>query len=762
MISNEQRIQRQRLERREFILLSVICIIAILMIVVSGRYYDVNHTPNAKRYEHDIHAKFGYPEQQEPFSQKGSLSDNGTVEGGELSAVCGATWYANFYQPASRPHRLELLDACQVSPQQQEQIRTVITKKVSQLQQKIATKYQYFIQHEKGRDIQENVIGFNTPKEAKEYFRESLSLNNSGKSQLLAEIPALLNSTTEPRELMAILAAVEGDTAFPYSQVFQGEHSNKSVQLNETASLVRRIVRINTEWATKATKVKKIIRPIGSFVFAGLMLSAFILIRMVRRQQRPWRSLGIMCMSWSFLGTILTYLGFIEVSYTKMAVLTLIGVLSFVLLSFNSTAKKIFRDDNILPFQMPATSWGYVFFALCLWISFIIMLELSVNGIVSKRFLLLSHFTACYWALFVLTVAPTVANILAYFLSKIFARTVIAVWWANSGMEKTARLVCLIFLFLALFLAISPLSNKISLNNWIEALKIVFIFGVALIATTSRFSVQSKSLSWKLYVVLLAVIVIPIIAMVGVGEMGTILVLTYSGIVIFGAYLQYVMSRKGNVGHSHLSRLWHNMGAVMLSLVALSIATAALIFWMPGERPAERIMSMINPFGSTNDQMAIIHWLRHSAPPFFGYSLGDVPWCGYDSGCDLPGQMQSDYTATSIIVLSGWLIGLLFFLAYLYWLVGFLRGHLTSELGIRYGQQNLGQVFLLWSGIIWVIVTSVQMIVTVLGNFGLLPLTGVTLPFVSYGMSSLLACSFFIGLLINRPLTQPVRQKGDI
>lgn len=759
MISNEQRIQRQRLERREFVLLSVICLVAILMIVMSGRYYDVNHTPNAKRYEHDIHAKFGYPERQEPFSQKGYLPDNGTVEGGELSAVCGATWHANFYQPTSRPHRLELLDTCQVSPQQQEQIRQTVITKVTQLQRQIATKYQYFIQHEKGRDIQENVIGFNTPKEAKEYFRESLSLNNSGKSQILAEIPALLNSTTEPRELLAILAAIEGDTAFPYSQVFQGEYSHKSVQLNETASLVRRIVRINTEWATKTTKVKKIISPIGSFVFAGLILSAFFLIRMVRRQQRPWRSLGIMLMSWSLLGTILNF-GFIEVSYTKMAVLALLGVLSFVLLSFNSMAKKIVRDDNILPFQMPTTSLGYAFFALCLWISFIIMLELSVNGIVGKRFLLLNHFTACYWALFVLTVAPTVANILAHFLSKIFARTVIAAWWANSGMEKIVR-VGVLLSFIALGLAVVLLGN-VSLNNWIEALKIVFIFGLALIATTSRFSVQSKSLSWKLYFVLLVVIATPMIAMAFVGEMGTILVLAYSGIVIFGAYLQYVMSSKGNVGHSHLSQLWHNMGAIILSLTALFVTTAALIFWMPGERPTERIMSMINPFGSTNDQMAIIHWLRHSTPPIFGYSLGDVPWCGYDSGCDLPGQMQSDYTATSIIVLSGWFIGLSFFLAYLYWLVSFLRGHLTSELGIRYGQQNLGQVFLLWSGIIWVIVTSVQMIVTVLGNFGILPLTGVTFPFVSYGMSSLLACSFFIGLLINRPLTQPVRQKGDI
>lgn len=445
-----------------------------------------------------------------------------------------------------------------------------------------------------------------------------------------------------------------------------------------------------------------------------------------------------------------------------MAMLSLFGISSFVLLSFSLTAKKFLGDDNILPFQMPATSLGYVFFALCLWISFIIMLELAVNGHLDNRFLLLNHFTACYWAVFVLTVAPTIANILAYFLSKTFARAVIATLWANSGMEKIVRWGCIALLCVALVLAISPLSNKISLNNWIEALKIVFIFGLALIATTSRFSVQSKSLSWKLYGVLFAVITTPIVAMAGVGEMGTILVLAYSGIIIFGAYLQYVMSHKGNVGYSHLSQLWHNIGAVMLSLVALFIVTGALIFWMPSERTPERIMSMVDPFGSTNDQMAIIHWLRHSTPPFFGYSLGDVPWCGYDSGCDLPKQMQSDYTTTSIIVLSGWFISVSFFIAYLYWLVSFLRGHLTSELGIRYGQQNLGQVFLLWGGIIWVIVTSIQMIVTVLGNFGLLPLTGVTFPFVSYGMSSLLACSFFIGLLINRPLTQPARQKGDI
>ena len=47
------------------------------------------------------------------------------------------------------------------------------------------------------------------------------------------------------------------------------------------------------------------------------------------------------------------------------------------------------------------------------------------------------------------------------------------------------------------------------------------------------------------------------------------------------------------------------------------------------------------------------------------------------------------------------------------------------------------QAFLSWLAVTWVVLALCQLAVTVAGNLAVLPLTGVTFPFVSYGMTSL-------------------------
>lgn len=776
MNTDKLRTKRWNLEKWELGSLIIICLLFPLVIWLSGRYHDINDTPEAKRYDYDIHARFGAPEKQEPYTQKGTLISNGTVSGGELSSICGEAWYKNFYDTKNRHQRVELLNDCQISEEQQKQIIQTSLVKAERLQKQMATKYNYFLDIEKNSNVEENIWRHTKAQTERLLFKESLSLNDRGQSDILARLPELAKDIEHPSEALAILASMEGDTAFPYSHLFQGEASDNSLQLNETASLIRRITKINQEWAVKAVKTKNIIHPIATLILTGMILSTLFCIRVVRRQEKPIISLSIMLFFWSLIGLILCYFNFLDkdnqILVGLLYGLLITGALIFLAILFSNKIKLLLRGFDTPEFQMPTTIFGYPFFALCLWVGFVIMLELSVTGHLDNRFLIYTYFTSCYLALFTISLVPTIANIISKIISMYFARLMIALLWSNYRIIYVSIITCLIigiFIFLKLVF---------SANTMIELFKGFVILSLSAFMATSRLSMNAKFLSLKLFLALLSIVILSVSAMILVGESGTVLILAYSGVVILGAYLQYYFSNKKpknqeflnknqDIGiklwilklhhnaKNELKNIWYNKWAIAISLGILYALTKLLLTGIMGGRLPERLMSMNNPFGSTNDQMAIIHWLRHSTPTF-GYSLGDVPWCGYYSivDCTVPKQMQSDYTTTSIVALFGLTGGVLFFIAYLFWLVSFLKKHLTYSLGIRYSQNNLGHVFLLWSGIIWVIVTSVQMIVTVLGNFGILPLTGVTFPFVSYGMASLIVCSFFIGLLINAPIKE--------
>ena len=62
---------------------------------------------------------------------------------------------------------------------------------------------------------------------------------------------------------------------------------------------------------------------------------------------------------------------------------------------------------------------------------------------------------------------------------------------------------------------------------------------------------------------------------------------------------------------------------------------------------------------------------------------------------------------------------------------------------------NDDQALVSWLAVGWVVLTLCQLAVTVAGNLAVLPLTGVTFPFVSFGMTSLLVNMALLGLCIN-------------
>jgi cell division protein FtsW (lipid II flippase) len=68
-----------------------------------------------------------------------------------------------------------------------------------------------------------------------------------------------------------------------------------------------------------------------------------------------------------------------------------------------------------------------------------------------------------------------------------------------------------------------------------------------------------------------------------------------------------------------------------------------------------------------------------------------------------------------------------------------------------------GQALLSWIAVAWVVLSLCQLAVTVAGNLAVLPLTGVTFPFVSFGMTSLVINLAFLALVIQLDLPARAR-----
>ena len=170
---------------------------------------------------------------------------------------------------------------------------------------------------------------------------------------------------------------------------------------------------------------------------------------------------------------------------------------------------------------------------------------------------------------------------------------------------------------------------------------------------------------------------------------------------------------------------------------------------------AERLQSVREPFSASNDQMAIITWFQESAPAD-GYGLGAVPWCGEiaAAGCrGVPRQIQSDYIYTALVGVYGKTAAVALVALLALWLVRVVIHHGRASRGTIAPGAPVAtqQAWLSWIAVCWVGLTLAQLAITVAGNIGWLPLTGINFPFASFGAWSLLANTLFLALAINLP-----------
>jgi len=193
--------------------------------------------------------------------------------------------------------------------------------------------------------------------------------------------------------------------------------------------------------------------------------------------------------------------------------------------------------------------------------------------------------------------------------------------------------------------------------------------------------------------------------------------------------------------------------------VAWILATTLALFELGSidDVTAARLENLAAPLASANDQLALVSWFQ-SAAPATGFGLGSVPWCGYAAarGCaGVPAQIQSDYTFTALVGAFGWTFAWGLTLACAAWLHRLVRHHGRVTRGeprfvlVQGRVVSDEQAFLSWLALAWVVLALCQLAVTVAGNLAVLPLTGVTFPFVSFGMTSLLVNMALLALCLH-------------
>jgi cell division protein FtsW (lipid II flippase) len=188
----------------------------------------------------------------------------------------------------------------------------------------------------------------------------------------------------------------------------------------------------------------------------------------------------------------------------------------------------------------------------------------------------------------------------------------------------------------------------------------------------------------------------------------------------------------------------------------MTISLFACIVWAGKTLPTVggRVQSYLDPFGAVIDDMARLLWFQKEVP-LLGFGFGNVPWRGYsfkDSSVGLPLQLQSDYTFTGLMGEFGvgaWvLVGLVAF-----WGLELARAHArkapVDTCSLMAGGGALRDGFRSWLALVFGCLLTVQTALTVSGNLALVPLTGITLPWMSFGNTALWIMTLFFALLVD-------------
>lgn len=410
------------------------------------------------------------------------------------------------------------------------------------------------------------------------------------------------------------------------------------------------------------------------------------------------------------------------------------------------------------PRQTPSSRIGYAGFVLFVGLGWWLSLDLSATGHYANRFHALYQQVYVFAAFVLLTLLAPMRLRLADKLVRWLGRFLLLARPRGAGLRRYLPWATYAATA-ALVLLAAGASHKQQTQFTSEIFRLWLVLGVSwffFVRGESALALSAGGVHGALRGLvfmgpLFFVLSVPLFGLILTDDFGPLFVMLYAASIFLGAAFAFAfLDREGY-------RPW--LGGAVGVLIAgawVYVVTFAL-FAMPAPlaRITERLASVRSPFTATNDQMAIITWFQESAPSG-GYGFGAVPWCGEIAGAScrgVPRQIQSDYVFSALVGVYGMGVAVALVALLALWLVRVVIHHGRATRGIVRLDSAAAteQAWLSWIAVCWVGLTLAQLAITVAGNLGWLPLTGITFPFASFGAWSLLANAFFLSLAISLP-----------
>jgi cell division protein FtsW (lipid II flippase) len=409
--------------------------------------------------------------------------------------------------------------------------------------------------------------------------------------------------------------------------------------------------------------------------------------------------------------------------------------------------------------QAAASRVGYPGFVLATGVGFLLLLDLSAHASHGNRYLALYHQGHLWLAMLALSVLVFLRQPIGRGLAWSLAMAEGLAHAVGRRLGGAGTLALLLAIAALLYIAFGALlANKRQLTSEVGRLWLLlgaawffYMRGTPLAERLARSGTSLRSLAR--YVLPLAFVALVLLgAMVVTRDMGPLLIAGYAaGAFLAASIAMWAHLRFGSTTSAHALAVVLFVGWIVAITLAL-FQVGAL-----DEVTAGRLENLAAPLASANDQLALITWFQQVAPPA-GFGLGAVPWCGYGGspGCPgVPAQIQSDYTFTAMVGAFGWAAAWALTVGCAVWLHRLVRHHGRVTRGEPQLVASAGRVandeqgLLSWIAVAWVVLTLCQLAVTVAGNLAVIPLTGVTFPFVSFGMTSLVVNAGLLALCLS-------------
>ena len=549
--------------------------------------------------------------------------------------------------------------------------------------------------------------------------------------------------------------------------------------LAATASLMRD-ARHSMTSARKNEAQRALIRSAG-WQWAGAMALGYLLLVWSRRSRSPAFGVAVALTLWTVAAWAarvpfpLSGAGAFEPArsepaFASMPAAFVIALAAAAALLFLVALAPV-RDKVPAHPRPPATLGsraGYAGFVVASGIGWLLLLELSAHGHFGNRYLALYHQGHLWLGMLLFSVLVFVRRPLGRELGWLLSIAGEALRATTRRLGGAGAASVLVLMSAAAVLAFGfGLAHMRQLTSelgriWLIVGAAWFFFLRAGPLTERLAHAGPAGLSfWRYAWPMLFVVAVLLAAMLVTRDMGPLLIAGYGAGAFLAATVAMWWHRRSG------QRLAAFVLAVLLFAAWIGLVTAALFeLGSVDELTATRLESVSAPFASTNDQLALVAWFQRAAPAD-GFGFGAVPWCGHLGGtrCSgVPAQIHSDYTFTAMVGVFGARAAWAAALACAWWLHRLIRHHARVTRGeprlvqTPRGPALDGQAFLSWMAVAWVVLTSCQLAVTVAGNLAVLPLTGVTFPFVSFGMTSLLVNLAFLALCLN---VDPVVRRRD-